>query len=122
YHAKAKEITGFTLDNSKLPANASGVFETNPQTVTYVYNAVPAKIKAHDSTIYVGDTWSAEDNFDSAVNSVGAAVSFDDVKVEGKVDTTKAGVYPVTYSFSGEAVTINVTVKAKVIPAPPVTP
>lgn len=26
YHAKAKEITGFTLDNSKLPANASGVF------------------------------------------------------------------------------------------------
>ncbi|EBH4250235.1 cell surface protein [Listeria monocytogenes] len=122
YQAKAKEIAGFTLDNSKLPANASGVFETNPQTVTYVYQAVPAIIKAHDSTIYVGDKWSAEDNFDSAVNSVGAAVSFDDVEVEGTVDTTKAGVYPVTYSFAGESVTINVTVKAKNLPAPPVTP
>ncbi|ECQ6722318.1 cell surface protein [Listeria monocytogenes] len=122
YQAKAKEIAGFTLDNSKLPANASGVFETNLQTVTYVYQAVPATIKAHDSTIYVGDKWSAEDNFDSAVNSVGAAVSFDDVEVEGTVDTTKAGVYPVTYSFAGESVTINVTVKAKDLPAPPVTP
>ncbi|TYV40202.1 MucBP domain-containing protein [Listeria monocytogenes] len=122
YQAKAKEIAGFTLDNSKLPDNASGVFETNPQTVTYVYQAVPATIKAHDSTIYVGDKWSAEDNFDSAVNSVGAAVSFDDLEVEGTVDTTKAGVYPVTYSFAGESVTINVTVKAKDLPAPPVTP
>ncbi|EAD1641516.1 MucBP domain-containing protein [Listeria monocytogenes] len=122
YQAKAKEIAGFTLDNSKLPDNASGVFETNPQTVTYVYQAVPATIKAHDSTIYVGDKWSAEDNFDSAVNSVGAAVSFDDVEVEVTVDTTKAGVYPVTYSFAGESVTINVTVKAKDLPAPPVTP
>ncbi|TYU83682.1 cell surface protein [Listeria monocytogenes] len=122
YQAKAKEIAGFTLDNNKLPANASGVFETNPQTVTYVYQAVPAIIKAHDSTIYVGDKWSAEDNFDSAVNSVGAAVSFDDVEVEGTVDTTKAGVYPVTYSFAGESLTINVTVKAKDLPAPPVTP
>ncbi|EBF5160032.1 TPA: cell surface protein [Listeria monocytogenes] len=122
YQAKAKEIAGFTLDNSKLPANASGVFETNPQTVTYVYQAVPATIKAHDSTIYVGDKWSAEDNFDSTVNSVGAAVSFDDVEVEGTVDTTKAGVYPVTYSFAGESATINVTVKAKDLPAPPVTP
>ncbi|EKZ1456188.1 MucBP domain-containing protein [Listeria monocytogenes] len=122
YQAKAKEIAGFTLDNNKLPANASGVFETNPQTVTYVYQAVPATIKAHDSTIYVGDKWSAEDNFDSAVNSVGAAVYFDDVEIEGTVDTTKAGVYPVTYSFAGESVTINVTVKAKDLPAPPVTP
>ncbi|EAE1293948.1 TPA: cell surface protein [Listeria monocytogenes] len=122
YQAKAKEIAGFTLDNNKLPANASGVFETNPQTVTYVYQAVPATIKAHDSTIYVGDKWSAEDNFDSAVNSVGAAVYFDDVEIEGTVDTTKAGVYPVTYSFAGESVTINVTVKAKDLPVPPVTP
>ncbi|HAO5798885.1 TPA: cell surface protein [Listeria monocytogenes] len=122
YQSKAKEIAGFTLDNSKLPANASGIFETNPQTVTYVYQAVPATIKAHDSTIYVEDKWSAEDNFDSAVNSVGAAVSFDDLEVEGTVDTTKAGVYPVTYSFAGESVTINVTAKAKDLPAPPVTP
>ncbi|EAE7945371.1 cell surface protein [Listeria monocytogenes] len=122
YQAKAKDIAGFTLDKSKLPANASGVFEKDAQTVTYVYQAVPATIKAHDSTIYVGDKWSAEDNFDSAVNSVGAAVSFDDVEVEGTVDTTKAGVYPVTYSFAGESVTINVTVKAKDLPAPPVTP
>ncbi|EAC7885953.1 MucBP domain-containing protein [Listeria monocytogenes] len=122
YQTKAKEIVGFTLDESKLPANASGVFEKDSQTVTYVYQAVSATIKAHDSTIYVGDKWGAEDNFDSAINSIGAEVSFGEVQVEGTVDTTKVGIYPVTYSFAGEAVTVNVTVKAKVLPAPPVTP
>ncbi|EAE2482686.1 MucBP domain-containing protein [Listeria innocua] len=122
YQAEAKEIAGFTLDESKLPTNTSGVFETNSQTVTYVYQAVPAKIKAHDSTIYVDDAWSGEDNFDGAIDSVGTAVSFSDVQVDGEVDTTKAGIYPVTYSFGGESITINVTVKEKAVPAPPVTP
>lgn len=122
YQTKAKEFAGYTLDESKLPTNASGVFKTNSQTVTYVYKTIPASIKAHDSTMNVGDTWSAKDNFDSAVDSLGVAVPFDEVKVDGSVDTTKAGVYPVTYSFAGDSVTIKVTVKATVVPAPPITP
>lgn len=119
YQTKAKEFAGYTLDESKLPTNASGVFKTNSQTVTYVYKTIPASIKAHDSTMNVGDTWSAKDNFDSAVDSLGIAVPFDEVKVDGSVDTTKSGVYLVTYSFAGDSVTIKVTVKATVVPAPP---
>lgn len=42
YQTEAKEIAGFTLDESKLPTNASGEFEVSTQTVTYVYKAVPA--------------------------------------------------------------------------------
>ncbi|MBF2482464.1 bacterial Ig-like domain-containing protein, partial [Listeria seeligeri] len=74
------------------------------------------------STIYVGDNWTAADNFYSVSDNFGAAVSFDDVTVEGTVDTTKAGVYPVTYRFAGESITIQVTVQNKDIPANSVTP
>ncbi|MBC1986144.1 cell surface protein [Listeria sp. FSL L7-0478] len=42
YQTEAKEIAGYTLDESKLPTNASGEFEASTQTVTYVYKAVPA--------------------------------------------------------------------------------
>ncbi|MBC2185070.1 cell surface protein [Listeria sp. FSL L7-0253] len=42
YQTEAKEIAGYTLDESKLPTNASGEFEASTQTVTYVYQAVPA--------------------------------------------------------------------------------
>ncbi|MBC2038525.1 MucBP domain-containing protein [Listeria marthii] len=42
YQTEVKEIPGFTLDESKLPTNASGEFEVSTQTVTYVYKAVPA--------------------------------------------------------------------------------
>ncbi|MBC1968627.1 bacterial Ig-like domain-containing protein [Listeria marthii] len=115
-------IDGYELDNSKLPTDAIGTFDHAPLSVTYVYKAVPATIKAHDSTIYVGDNWTAADNFDSVSDNFGAAVSFDDVTVEGTVDTTKAGIYPVTYSFAGESITIQVTVKNKDIPANSVTP
>ncbi|MBC2073176.1 MucBP domain-containing protein [Listeria marthii] len=41
YQTEAKEIAGFTLDESKLPTNASGEFEASTQTVTYVYKVIP---------------------------------------------------------------------------------
>lgn len=122
YKTEAKDIAGFTIDESKLPANANGNFVAEAQTVTYVYNKIPASIKAHDSTIYVGDQWNAEDNFDSALDNFGKPVSFSDVNVEGTVDVSKVGVYPVTYTFDGESVTVNITVKSKAIPEPPITP
>lgn len=59
-------------------------------------------VNAHDSTIYLGDTWDAEDNFDSAANKEGDTnVAFSDVTVTGSVNTAVAGSYPVTYTYNG---------------------
>ena len=69
-------------------------------------------VKSHDSTIYVGDTWKAQDNFDSAVDKAGHAVDFSKVDVDdSKVNTSKAGIYDVTYSYDGAISTSKVTVK-----------
>ncbi|MGI1837560.1 bacterial Ig-like domain-containing protein, partial [Lactococcus garvieae] len=89
--------------------------------ITYSYGGVESKavitvkakqtaVNVHDSTLYVGDTWSAEDNFDSALDKDGQAVDFKDVKVSGNVDTTKAGSYEITYSYGGLTSTAKVTV------------
>ena len=71
-------------------------------------------IKAHDSTIYVGDKWAAQDNFDTALDKDGNAVGYSQVEVDAsQVDTTKSGIYSVTYTYEGVATTAKVTVKAK---------
>ncbi|MFZ7152121.1 bacterial Ig-like domain-containing protein, partial [Enterococcus gallinarum] len=54
-------------------------------------------VKAKDSTLYVGDTWQAEDNFVSATDKQGNNVTFSEVIISGDVDTSKAGSYQVTY-------------------------
>ena len=38
YETTAKTIKGYTLDETSLPSNASGVYTANNQTVTYYYN------------------------------------------------------------------------------------
>ncbi|MDB7102743.1 bacterial Ig-like domain-containing protein [Enterococcus mundtii] len=70
-------------------------------------------VNVHDSTIYIGSTWKAEDNFDSAVDKNGNSVSFEAVTVEGSVDTAKAGTYEVTYSYEGVTSIATITVRAK---------
>ena len=69
-------------------------------------------IKVHDSSIYVGDDWTAEDNFDQAVDRDNNPVSFADVNVEGSVDTKKPGSYEVVYRYDGVASKAVITVKA----------
>ncbi|MDC2822311.1 immunoglobulin-like domain-containing protein, partial [Leuconostoc suionicum] len=74
-----------------------------------------AAINAKDSTLTAGPNtkWSAEDNFTSATDQDGNSVDFKDVQVEGQVDTTKAGQYPVTYKYtdaSGNPVSKTITV------------
>ncbi|EPH95950.1 bacterial group 3 Ig-like protein, partial [Enterococcus faecalis 06-MB-DW-09] len=69
-------------------------------------------IKVHDSSIYVGDDWAAEDNFDQAVDRDNNPVSFADVNVEGSVDTKKTGSYEVVYRYDGVASKAVITVKA----------
>ncbi|EAE8346657.1 LPXTG cell wall anchor domain-containing protein [Listeria monocytogenes] len=104
-------------ENPTVDTTKAGAYE-----VTYKYGKVSKKItltvkakltavNAHDSTIYVGDAWSAEDNFDSALDKDGNSVAFADVEVKGTVDTDKAGTYPVTYTYDGVSKTINIQVK-----------
>lgn len=57
-----------------------------------------SSISVKDSTLYVGDTWQAEDNFVSATDKKGNNVSFSEVTVSGDVDTSKTGSYQVTYT------------------------
>ncbi|OUK00913.1 bacterial Ig-like domain-containing protein, partial [Lactococcus petauri] len=60
------------------------------------------------------DAWTAEDNFDSALDKDGNAVDFSQVSVDAsKVDTSKAGTYDVTYTYDGVTSTAKVTVKDK---------
>ena len=93
--------------------------------VTYSYGGVQKEIEvtvlqnqtnidAHNSTLYTGDTWNAQDNFDGAKDRDGNPVNFQDVQVTGSVDTTQPGKYKVTYSYGGVQKEIEVTVLQKV--------
>ena len=68
-------------------------------------------INVHDSTIHVGDTWTAKDNFDNAIDKNGNEVSFSDIKVTGEVDNSKVGNYEVTYHYSGIISVAKIAVK-----------
>jgi LPXTG-motif cell wall-anchored protein len=105
-------VTG-TVDTTK-----AGTYE-----VSYSYDGVTSKatitvkaeqtaVNVHDSELYVGDNWEPKDNFDNAKDKAGAAVNFDQVKVSGTVDTTKAGTYEVSYSYDGVTSKATITVKA----------
>lgn len=109
-------------------ANAEGILSNGKVigpgrfTVTYWFG-VPEKsvsstvtvipvvnLTAKDSTIYTTDHWNPEDNFTGGTED-GSPIDFSKVKVTGTVDTTKAGTYPITYSYYDTTTTINVTVK-----------
>ncbi|MGM0231164.1 hypothetical protein IGJ28_003256 [Enterococcus sp. AZ091] len=67
-------------------------------------------VKAKDSTLYVGDTWQAEDNFVSATDKDGKSLSIAEVTVSGDVDTSKAGSYQVTYKNGNTESVATITV------------
>ncbi|WP_404997515.1 bacterial Ig-like domain-containing protein [Enterococcus gallinarum] len=67
-------------------------------------------VKAKDSTLYVGYTWQAEDNFVSATDKQGNNVTFSEVTVSGDVDTSKAGSYQVTYKNGNAESVATITV------------
>ncbi|HGM4748613.1 TPA: bacterial Ig-like domain-containing protein [Enterococcus faecalis] len=70
-----------------------------------------SRLQVKDTTIYVGDSWKPEENFVSATDKTGQDVPFEKITVSGQVDTSKAGVYPIVYSYEGKEETANVTVK-----------
>lgn len=69
-----------------------------------------SQIVTKDSTIYVGDSWSAKDNFVSATNQDGSALDFSKIAVSGSVDTSKAGKNTITYTYNNQKTTAQVTV------------
>ena len=89
---------------SATPGQAAGTWRRVPY---------QTKVQVKDSTLSVGDTWQAKDNFIQAINREGDEVPFEDVTVTGIVDTTKAGIYEVTYAYDGVSATAKVTVKAE---------
>ncbi|MEB6182251.1 bacterial Ig-like domain-containing protein, partial [Enterococcus casseliflavus] len=92
------DFSALTVDASKADTSKAGIFE-----VTYTYDGVTSTaivtvkekmtaVNVHDSTIYVGETWEAKDNFDSALDKDGNSIDFQDLTVDaGKADTSKAG-------------------------------
>ncbi|MFK4910705.1 bacterial Ig-like domain-containing protein [Lactococcus petauri] len=79
-----------------------------------VTDKAQAEIKAKDSTIYVGDSWSPEDNFLNAIDENGMLIlKFDSEKIEvsGTVDITQSGTYDITYKCGGASAKATVTVK-----------
>lgn len=84
----------------------------NSMADTYVWQPIASEsIRAMDSTIYVGDSWEPIDNFVLATDPNGESIPFDESMVTGTVDTTTAGVYPVTYTNGSASQQINVTVE-----------
>ncbi|RHK05551.1 DUF5011 domain-containing protein [Enterococcus casseliflavus] len=81
-------------------------------TATITVLADQTSIKAKDSTLYVGDDWQAIDNFVSATDKTGANVPFSGVTVNGAVDTSKEGQYPVVYQNGNQKATATITVVA----------
>ncbi|EOW78460.1 MucBP domain-containing protein [Enterococcus gilvus] len=56
YTTKSKVISGYTLDETKLPANANGKFLDKEQTVTYIYKKnTPPVITSTITTKYVDE-------------------------------------------------------------------
>ncbi|WP_076636288.1 immunoglobulin-like domain-containing protein, partial [Lactiplantibacillus plantarum] len=83
--------------------NSSGNTSTTTAIVTVLNDQTGIDTK--DSTLVAGPntTWSAGDNFVSATDADGKALSLTDLKVSGSVDPTKAGRYEVTYSYTDAA-------------------
>ena len=99
----------FIISSSELMSDYDGSMMAD----TFVWQlAIQTAVNVHDSRIYVGTDWEAENNFDSAIDKDGNPVNFADVTVEGSVDTTKPGTYKVSYSYDGVTSMATITVKA----------
>lgn len=85
-------------------------WKTMGQTPKPVPDVKPT-LKVRNTTLNIGESWSAKNNFVSATDTRGNAVDFSKVKVIGSVDTTKSGIYTVSYSYEGVTTSATVTVE-----------
>ncbi|MBO0423170.1 bacterial Ig-like domain-containing protein [Enterococcus plantarum] len=105
-------VTG-SVDTSKVGDNKVTYENQGKKAVATIHVvATQETLAVKDSTIYVGDTWEAADNFVSATDKNGHNSPIQDIKVTGTVDTTKAGIYEVIYGTDTLKETAKITVKA----------
>ena len=116
---------GHRLDFSKITVTGTvNTSQPGVYPIVYSYEGLEEKVEVtvlqnqtsvegHDSTLYTGDSWNAQDNFDGAKDKAGNPVNFQDVQVTGTVDTTQPGKYKVTYSYGGVQKEVEVTVLQK---------
>ncbi|MBU9789842.1 bacterial Ig-like domain-containing protein, partial [Lentilactobacillus sp. G22-6] len=106
-------ITG-TVDPTKVgdyPVELRFDGVTKDVTVHVVKNQ--SAVNAKNIDLYVGDNYTARDGFVSAKSADGSDADFSKVTVGGdKVDTSKPGIYKVTYTYEGQTATSVVTVNA----------
>jgi hypothetical protein len=117
-HAGTYQVTySYTDPLTNLTATATA-------SVTVTAPVVAPVVQAKNSTITVGSSWTAQDNFVSAVDSEGNSVAFSAIKVTGTVDTSKAGTTTITYSYTDPitGLTGTATATITVTAAPSVAP
>ncbi|WP_323610968.1 bacterial Ig-like domain-containing protein [Erysipelothrix enhydrae] len=109
--------SNFTVDSDEMLTEWSynrvhngGELEFKGNVIT-PFSKVTVNIEVDDSSLYVGDTWNPIDNFVKAVDSLGNEIAFDNITVEGVVDTTKPGTYLITYRYGSTSVIATVVVK-----------
>ncbi|OTO33810.1 hypothetical protein A5871_000244 [Enterococcus sp. 2F9_DIV0599] len=102
-----------TVDTSK-EGQYPVVYQNGNQKATATITVVANQetVAAKDSTLYVGDSWEAADNFLSATDKDGKALPLTEVTVDGTVDTSKAGRYEVVYRNGKAEAKATITVLA----------
>ncbi len=96
--------------------DSAGNFKTVTAVVTVKTSTAGIVAKSTELIAGPNTKWTAADNFVSATDAMGEKVEFNDVKVTGGVDASKAGDYPVRYSYTdtaGNTVSQTVTVVIK---------
>lgn len=71
-----------------------------------------ATLSTISSSLIYGSSWTPADNYVGGLTFDGQPLSFNEVTVSGEVDTNKAGVYEITYSYRTISQTVTVTVVA----------
>ncbi|WP_430600276.1 hypothetical protein IGI84_002018 [Enterococcus sp. DIV0008] len=116
-HGNGMSFSEITV-NGEVDTSKVGTYEvkymngnvSDTATITVVANQ--ETVTAKDSTLYVGDAWTAEDNFLSATDKDGNVLSLTEVTIIGEVDTDTPGEYQVIYRNGKAEATATITVLA----------
>ncbi|MFT9012946.1 bacterial Ig-like domain-containing protein, partial [Liquorilactobacillus mali] len=103
YDITVPTIDGYYLVKTETEnKNDSDIYTAQDQNITYIYKKVQTSLNVKNSTIIAGPktSWAAADNFVNVTDAEGKSLDLKDLTVSGSVDTTKAGSYKVTYSYT----------------------
>ncbi|MTD38299.1 hypothetical protein GIX45_06625 [Erwinia sp. CPCC 100877] len=121
---KATDKDGVEISLAELTVeNTVDVTQPGEYTVTFTNRNVKAtanvtvvedktSLEVKDTSIALGDSWTAADNFVSATDKYGNTLAFDAIEVTDAVDTTQPNEYSITYKNGQLVKTAKVTVRA----------